>query len=79
MDGEKMVLEAECDECNNRLESGEKVYCVGCYESLIDEFDEKEQELADKVNENEELEIKIMELEEKVSEFEDKVKQSEGE
>jgi len=68
----KMVLEAECDECNNRLESGEKVYCNGCYDSLIDEFDEKEMELSDKVNE---IEV----LEEKVSELEERVKQLEGE
>ena len=78
-DGEKMVFEAICDECSNTLESGEKVYCNGCYDALIDEFEELEQKLTDKEYDIEAHEEKISDLEEKISELENRIKELEGE
>ena len=73
-DGEKMVLEieVECDECVNTLESGCKIYCDGCYSLLEDKINEKEQMIADR-------DVEIEELEERIIEFEERIKQLEGE
>ena len=67
-----LEIEVECDECENTLESGYKIYCNGCYDLLEDEVNEKEQMIADK-------DAEIEELEEKVSELENKIKELEGE
>lgn len=77
MDGKKMTFEIEidCDECTNTIESGDVIYCKGCYEILIAEYETLEYKLENEVVEKDE---KISELETEIDELKSKINELES-
>lgn len=63
------MLEIECDECGNRIDSGERIFCKGCYDELLNTISNLEDDIMIKDGEIEDFEEKISELENEIEEL----------